>query len=282
MLATFRSTRVSSMSCELNEQSASLKVTLRCDNGEHRVTPAAAAAVHIATPQDCCMGVCVWLWLTSSLSGWLAGWVVGCRSVEALWSGHQQHRHPAGQPGRLRAAGVSGGRGVRAQQVSPLTFPPLTSWPVSRRKCTPASASGPVAAVCAASILHVGRRPILYHKQQAVLLQAYSTTPQPFPHSHPHTGDTHRDTHHSHVVSLCVHNHNHTAPPPTSTAGCSTPSNPRWTRCPSSRCQHTRPQPPQAEARRQQHSAVSSCRAFMTQLRVSSRTPFVPAGDAGL
>jgi hypothetical protein len=34
MLATFRSTRVSSMSCELNEQSASLKVTLRCDNGE--------------------------------------------------------------------------------------------------------------------------------------------------------------------------------------------------------------------------------------------------------
>lgn len=35
VLATFRSARVSTMSCELNEQQASLKVTVRCENGEH-------------------------------------------------------------------------------------------------------------------------------------------------------------------------------------------------------------------------------------------------------
>lgn len=38
LLATFRSTRVASMACELNEEQASLRVNLRCDNGEQSST----------------------------------------------------------------------------------------------------------------------------------------------------------------------------------------------------------------------------------------------------
>jgi hypothetical protein len=34
LLATFRSVRVNSMSFELHEQQAALRVTLRCENGE--------------------------------------------------------------------------------------------------------------------------------------------------------------------------------------------------------------------------------------------------------
>lgn len=34
LLATFRSTRVATMACELNEEQANLRVNLRCDNGE--------------------------------------------------------------------------------------------------------------------------------------------------------------------------------------------------------------------------------------------------------
>lgn len=228
MLATFRSTRVSSMSCELNEQSASLKVTLRCDNGEHPVSDHQQQQQQGSPPpQDCCMSACVWLWLISSLSGWLAGWVVGCRPVEALWSGHQQHRHPAGQPGRLRAAGVSGGRGVRAQQVSraDLSSADLLTLQLVAAVCAACilsiavsapgpvalSGSGPVAAVCAASILHV-----LYHMQQAQFCCKYTVQPHGHSLTATQTQDTH--THTQRVTSLtccvpvCVHNH--TAPTP--------------------------------------------------------------------
>eukprot|EP00878_Enallax_costatus_P046909 GHUV01057228.1.p1 GENE.GHUV01057228.1~~GHUV01057228.1.p1 ORF type:complete len:126 (+),score=26.60 GHUV01057228.1:240-617(+) len=45
MLATFRTARVSSISFELNLQEASLRVTLKCDNGETSGIP----ALHMAT-----------------------------------------------------------------------------------------------------------------------------------------------------------------------------------------------------------------------------------------
>jgi hypothetical protein len=56
MLATFRSTRVSTMSFELNEQQASLKVTLRCENGEqHSTGPGDHHLRNASKSVKCCM-----------------------------------------------------------------------------------------------------------------------------------------------------------------------------------------------------------------------------------